>query len=94
MYDQVPACGEKKQPYPVCSRSNGLSLDGLCDLSGNVWEWSQSQDQSPHALVLGGGWYSSADALKVSHSSQRLKTSKDSSVGFRLVREQKPQDEL
>ena len=36
--DKGPGCGEGTTA-PVCSRPAGNSRHGLCDLSGNVWEW-------------------------------------------------------
>ncbi len=30
------------RPHPVCSRPKGNSQQGLCDLAGNVWEWTRT----------------------------------------------------
>lgn len=34
-----PGCGGRIGTWPVCSRPLGHSLQGVCDLSGNVSEW-------------------------------------------------------
>lgn len=36
--DQGEGCGEG-EPHVVCSRPQGNSPEGLCDLVGNLWEW-------------------------------------------------------
>jgi iron(II)-dependent oxidoreductase len=39
MYDGAPGCGESGT-WPVCSLPAGSTDDELCDMAGNVWEWT------------------------------------------------------
>ena len=45
----VNGCGEGIT-WPVCSREDGHSEQGVCDLSGNVFEWVEDDD---HANYFG-----------------------------------------
>lgn len=47
-------CG-RSSTANVCSLPSGNSVSDLCDMSGNLWEWTVSAD-SPQARERGGSW--------------------------------------
>jgi formylglycine-generating enzyme required for sulfatase activity len=84
------ACGDNAVASP-CSKSGGNPAQGICDLSGNLWEWVGNCDseynQSCYGKKVnrGGGFWSNAYQVR----STRRALSKDVAqmdVGFRCVR--------
>jgi formylglycine-generating enzyme len=71
--------------WPVCSKPAGNSRQDVCDLSGNVWEWTQESSGS-HRVIRGGGLYDFASSLRVSHKSVKTITGGSDYLGFRLVK--------
>jgi cysteine-rich repeat protein len=59
-------CGEGAS-QTVCSRPAGNSAEGLCDLIGNVWEWTQDRYHSSYtgAPADGSAWIEGTSPLWV-----------------------------
>jgi len=76
------------QTTPVGRYPKGATPEGLYDMAGNVWEWTESwwdEETSSHRALRGGSWYGTAECCRSAFRNFGTPADWGYDVGFRLV---------
>ena len=88
-YPSNRGCGYN-EVFEVCSKTAGNTDQGLCDMAGNLWEWTANCDEVYNSscskkVQRGGGFWSNAQQVRATRRS--FDTDRGlMDVGFRCVR--------
>jgi sulfatase modifying factor 1 len=74
--------------WPVCSKPKGNSPEGLCDMIGNVKEWTSTRRNEDYYVLLLGGWFTeNRNELTLDYSNWYLPTARNFDFGVRCARQ-------
>jgi formylglycine-generating enzyme required for sulfatase activity len=85
--DRVNGSGCGYGPWPVHSRQNGATPEGLLHMVGNVWEWTSTQDVRGRNVARGGGYMTPEEAVDGGRGLSLRSAGGGVDVGFRCVEE-------
>ncbi len=74
---------------PICSKVGGHTADGMCDMTGNVWEWiwhDSAISSGVENTVRGGSWDTYANYIDNNAGLQIKANRQGAFFGFRLAR--------
>lgn len=73
---------------PVGIFKEGNTPEGISDLSGNVWEWTNSWYNKSDIIIFmcGGSWLNSSDINRCASRINLLPHARDNNIGFRCAR--------
>ncbi|MGC1379330.1 MAG: bifunctional serine/threonine-protein kinase/formylglycine-generating enzyme family protein [Anaerolineales bacterium] len=71
---------------PVDDYPEGASPYGVCDLSGNAWEWTASPHEKGGYVVRGGAWLYIENYVRSSYRDRYGPAFTNNSLGFRCAR--------
>jgi len=79
---------------PVCSRPEGNTEQGLCDMAGNVWEWAQDWYHGSYkgAPTDGRAWENPAGPFRVNRGGAWVCTGGDARSAYRHRHRQDERD--
>jgi formylglycine-generating enzyme required for sulfatase activity len=98
-------CNPGGKPTPVRAYPQGRSPSGCHDMTGNVWQWTESEASDGHtrsAIIRGGSWFDARGSIWYVHGGpQPLNThtrfllmhpglDRCATIGFRCVKDEAP----